>query len=82
MFTRAFGTGRPDLDEARTALLDLLGRSIRIRLDTDTLSVWALPAQTHPRADPRITGLTSAAQLLPYIHHTAVTASLLLTGIH
>lgn len=80
VFTRAFPGSRPDqlTAQARAALLDLLGRSIRICLDTDTLSVWALPAQTRRRADPRITGLTSATQLLPYLHHTTATASLLL----
>jgi hypothetical protein len=82
VFGRAFPGSRPDqlTAEARAALLDLLGHAVRVRLDAETLSVWALPDRTWPRTDPRLGGVTSAARLLPYIHRAAATARLLLAA--
>jgi hypothetical protein len=77
-FLRSFRTPSPErltLD-ARAALVRLLIHAVTVELDADALTVWALPARR--RANPRISGVTDAAALVPHVHRTAAAARLLL----
>ena len=63
-------------EDARTALLDLLRDATDVRLDDAGLTVWAL--RPRQRADPLISGVTSAAALVTYVRRTAAAAARML----